>query len=170
MLVPAGVGQSTIVLDGVFSDTEGGVVRVHEASELQPHHWQELQRIVRRRVVRYFRRHELLDEPTTATATTGVLAPNARLPGPHLWRAATAVPAGIARSVVAMIFFRVSVFGFRSAARPHWVFYSRCSWLTSERILAAFSPVLPSSSGGREDEGGRSNEPGGGRSEVTPWI
>lgn len=45
---------------------EDGEVRFHEACELEPGHWEDLQRIVQRRVLRYFRRHELLDEATTA--------------------------------------------------------------------------------------------------------
>jgi len=42
----------------------------HEASELEPRHWQELQRTVQKRVLRYFRRHDLLDESATADMLT----------------------------------------------------------------------------------------------------
>ncbi|MFG1691082.1 transposase [Gemmatimonadota bacterium] len=53
-----------VVLDGVLSEAPESEVRFHEASELAPQHWQELQRTVQRRVLRYFRSHDLLDEPT----------------------------------------------------------------------------------------------------------
>ena len=55
-----------IVLDGVFSEAEDGDVRFHEASDLEPRHWEALQRTVQRRVLRYFCRRGLLDEHTTA--------------------------------------------------------------------------------------------------------
>ena len=51
-----------VVLDGVFSPTDDGNVRFHEAAELTPWHWTELQHVVQRRVLRYFHRHGLLDE------------------------------------------------------------------------------------------------------------
>jgi hypothetical protein len=59
-----------VVLDGVFSETEEGGVQFHEASELESRHWQELQRTVQRRVLQYFRRHDLLDPSTTADMLT----------------------------------------------------------------------------------------------------
>ena len=59
-----------IVLDGVFSESEDGEVRFHEASELAPEHWQALQPTVQRRVLRYFRRHDLLDEHATTDMLT----------------------------------------------------------------------------------------------------
>jgi hypothetical protein len=52
-----------IVLDGAFSRGPDGEARFHEATRLQPHHWLNLQRVVQRRVLRYFRTHGLLDEP-----------------------------------------------------------------------------------------------------------
>ena len=51
-----------VVLDGVFSQAENGEVRFHEAALLQSEHWHELQHVVQRRVLRYFRTHGLLDE------------------------------------------------------------------------------------------------------------
>ena len=51
-----------VVLDGVFSRSADGEARFHEATLLQCEHWHELQRVVQRRVLRYFRRHDLLDE------------------------------------------------------------------------------------------------------------
>ena len=51
-----------VVLDGVFSPTDDGEVCFHEATRLTPEHWHELQHVVQRRVLRYFRTHGLLDE------------------------------------------------------------------------------------------------------------
>lgn len=63
-----------VVLDGVFSGTEGdgkgSAVRFHEASALEPRHWEDLQHTVQRRVLRYFRHHDLLDESTTTDMLT----------------------------------------------------------------------------------------------------
>lgn len=59
-----------LVLDGVFSEGEDGEVRFHEACQLTPDHWPRLQRTVQRRVLRYFRCHELLDEPTPSEMLT----------------------------------------------------------------------------------------------------
>jgi hypothetical protein len=59
-----------VVLDGVFSEGDDGGVRFHEASNLETHHWHELQRTVQRRALRYFRRHDLLDESTTSDMLT----------------------------------------------------------------------------------------------------
>ncbi len=50
------------MLDGVFSPTDDGEVCFHEATRLTPEHWHELQHVVQRRVLRYFRTHGLLDE------------------------------------------------------------------------------------------------------------
>jgi len=55
-----------VVLDGVFAESEEGGPEFHEASELEPRHWQELQQTVQKRVLRYFVRHDLLDASTTA--------------------------------------------------------------------------------------------------------
>jgi hypothetical protein len=51
-----------VVLDGVFSRSDAGEVHFHEAVQLTPEHWAELQYVLQRRVLRYFRRHGLLDE------------------------------------------------------------------------------------------------------------
>ena len=51
-----------VVLDGVFSKAHNGEVRFHEAALLQSEDWHELQHVVQRRVLRYFRRHGFLDE------------------------------------------------------------------------------------------------------------
>lgn len=59
-----------VVLDGVFTENEDGVVAFHEATDLTPDHWQTLQRTVQVRVLRYFRRHGLLEDTTTADMLT----------------------------------------------------------------------------------------------------
>ncbi|MFQ5538600.1 MAG: transposase, partial [Gemmatimonadota bacterium] len=59
-----------VVLDGVFLESDRGGVEFHEASELEPRHWQELQHTVQKRVLRYFRRHDLLGASTTADMLT----------------------------------------------------------------------------------------------------
>ncbi len=46
----------------MFSHASDGEARFHEATGLTPEHWHELQHVVQRRVLRYFRRHGLLDE------------------------------------------------------------------------------------------------------------
>ncbi len=51
-----------VILDGAFSHGLGGDARFHEATHLESHHWHELQRVVQRRVLRYFRARGLLDE------------------------------------------------------------------------------------------------------------
>lgn len=59
-----------LVLDGAFSEGEDGGVRIHEASELIPEHWHRLQYTLQRRVLRCFRRRDLLDESTTGDLLT----------------------------------------------------------------------------------------------------
>jgi hypothetical protein len=59
-----------VVLDGVFTESEDGVVGFHEATDLTPEHWQTLQRTVQVRVLRYFCRHSLLEDTTTADMLT----------------------------------------------------------------------------------------------------
>jgi Putative transposase/Transposase zinc-binding domain len=51
-----------IVLDGVFSRGPDEEVSFHEAALLTPEHWHALQYELQRRVLRYFRRHGLLDK------------------------------------------------------------------------------------------------------------
>jgi hypothetical protein len=51
-----------VVLDGVFAQTDDGDARFHAASLLTEPHWRDLQRVVQRRVLRYFRSQDLLDE------------------------------------------------------------------------------------------------------------
>ena len=51
-----------VVLDGVFAQVPDGTVRFDEASLLDEHHWLGLQRVVQRRVLRYFGMRGLLDE------------------------------------------------------------------------------------------------------------
>jgi hypothetical protein len=51
-------------------ETEEGGVAFHGASELEPRHWQGLQRTVQKRVLRYFHRHDLLHDSTTADMLT----------------------------------------------------------------------------------------------------
>lgn len=51
-----------VVLDGVFAQVPDGTVRFYEATRLDEHHWLGLQRVVQRRVLRYFRTRGLLDE------------------------------------------------------------------------------------------------------------
>ena len=46
----------------MFSRTDDEGVRFHASSQLTPAHWLELQRVVQRRVLRYFRTQGLLDE------------------------------------------------------------------------------------------------------------
>ena len=60
-----------VVLDGVFSQAEGGEVRFHEAARLMPEHWHALQHVVQRPVLRHFRRHGLLDEADTVESVGG---------------------------------------------------------------------------------------------------
>ena len=61
-----------VILDGVFSHGPDGEVRFHAATRLASHRWLELQGVVQRRVLRYFRRgtHQrwvgLLDEADTS--------------------------------------------------------------------------------------------------------
>ncbi len=51
-----------VVLDGAFSHGPDGDACFHEATHLESHHWHDLQRVVQRRVLRYFRTRGLLDE------------------------------------------------------------------------------------------------------------
>jgi Putative transposase len=51
-----------VVLDGVFSGGDYSDAQFHAASQLTPAHWLDLQRVVQRRVLRYFRTQGLLDE------------------------------------------------------------------------------------------------------------
>ena len=51
-----------VVLDGVFAQVPHDTVRFYEATLLDEHHWLDLQRVVQRRVLRYFRARGLLDE------------------------------------------------------------------------------------------------------------
>jgi hypothetical protein len=59
-----------VVLDGVFSGAGHGEVSFHEASELTSDHTRQLESTLQRRVLRYFRRHGLLDEIDTAGMLT----------------------------------------------------------------------------------------------------
>ena len=57
-----------LALDGVFSeDHESAAVRFHEASELAPAHWQEVERTVQRRVLRAFSTRGLLEPDAART-------------------------------------------------------------------------------------------------------
>jgi len=58
-----------VVLDGVFSQGDDEDAQFHAASQLAQAHWLDLQRVVQRRVLRYFRTQGLLDE----AATSGML-------------------------------------------------------------------------------------------------
>jgi hypothetical protein len=51
-----------VVLDGVFSNADGRGAQFHAASQLTATHWHDLQRVVQRRVLRYFRTQDLLDK------------------------------------------------------------------------------------------------------------
>ena len=51
-----------MVLDGVFPQIPDDTIRFYEATLLDEHHWLGLERVVQRRVLRYFRTHGLLDE------------------------------------------------------------------------------------------------------------
>ena len=59
-----------VVLDGLFSEDPDGSIHFHEAGEPGTRDMQRLQQTVRRRVLRLFRRRELLDEPTVANLLT----------------------------------------------------------------------------------------------------
>jgi hypothetical protein len=59
-----------LVLDGVFCEDGHGQVQFHEAACLQPRDWERLQVTVQHRVLRYFRRHGLLDEEVTEDVLT----------------------------------------------------------------------------------------------------
>ena len=49
---------------------EEGVATFHEATDLRLEHWQVLQRPVQVRVLRYFHRHGLLEDTSTADMLT----------------------------------------------------------------------------------------------------
>jgi putative transposase len=51
-----------VVLDGVFLGGDEADAQFHAASQLTQAHWRDLQRVVQRRVLRYFRPQGLLDE------------------------------------------------------------------------------------------------------------
>ncbi len=51
-----------VVLDGVFSGADDGRAQFHAASRLTTAHWLDLQRVVQRRVLRYFHTQGLLDQ------------------------------------------------------------------------------------------------------------
>jgi hypothetical protein len=59
-----------VVLDGLCSEDPDGSVHFHEASDPGTRDIRRLQQMVRRRVLRLYRRRELLDKPTVATMLT----------------------------------------------------------------------------------------------------
>ena len=59
-----------VVLDGVFSKADDNEVEFHEAYDLAPNHIAQVESVVQRRVLRYFRRHGLLDELAAAGMLT----------------------------------------------------------------------------------------------------
>ena len=59
-----------VVLDGVFGEAGDGEVSFHEACELTPDDIRQFESILQRRVLRYFRRHGLLDELDAAGMLT----------------------------------------------------------------------------------------------------
>ena len=59
-----------VVLDGVFGEAGGSEVSFHEASDLTPDHIRQVESALQRRVLRYFRRQELLDELDAAGMLT----------------------------------------------------------------------------------------------------
>jgi hypothetical protein len=59
-----------VVLDGLFSADADGSVHFHEASQPGTRAIQRLQQMVRRRVLRLYRRREILDESTVANVLT----------------------------------------------------------------------------------------------------
>lgn len=64
--IPACI-EATSGSPGLRVDARRGPV---PPSELEPRHWQELQHTVERRVLRYFRRHDLLDQSATTNMIT----------------------------------------------------------------------------------------------------
>ncbi len=59
-----------VVLDGVFGKHGGGEIEFHEAYELTSDRVAQVESLVQKRVLRYFRRHGLLDEIDTAGMLT----------------------------------------------------------------------------------------------------
>ncbi|HSH76186.1 MAG TPA: transposase, partial [Longimicrobiales bacterium] len=59
-----------VVLDGVFSKADDSEIEFHEAYELTADHIGQVESILQRRVLRYFRRHGLLDELDAAGMLT----------------------------------------------------------------------------------------------------
>ena len=58
-----------MVLDGVFGEADGEI-EFYEASELTPEHIGQVESALQRRLLRYFRRHGLLDELDAAGMLT----------------------------------------------------------------------------------------------------
>ena len=59
-----------VVLDGVFGEAGGGEVGFHEACDMTPDQIRRVESALQRRVLRYFRRHKLLDELDAAGMLT----------------------------------------------------------------------------------------------------
>jgi hypothetical protein len=59
-----------VVLDGVFGEDGGGKIEFHEAYELTTERIRQVESALQRRVLRYFRRHGLLDELDAASMLT----------------------------------------------------------------------------------------------------
>jgi hypothetical protein len=59
-----------VVLDGVFSKDDGDEIQFHEAYELTTEHIRQVESVLQRRVLRYFRRQGLLDELDAAGMLT----------------------------------------------------------------------------------------------------
>jgi copper homeostasis protein CutC len=58
------------VLDGVFSKADDSGIAFHEAYDLTPDRIAQVESVVQKRVLRYFRRQELLDELDAAGMLT----------------------------------------------------------------------------------------------------
>jgi hypothetical protein len=68
---PGGASRApSTVLDGVFGEDGCGKIEFHEAFELPTDHIRQLESVLQRRVLRYFRRHGLLDEIDAAGMLT----------------------------------------------------------------------------------------------------
>ena len=59
-----------VVLDGVFSKADDSEIEFHEAYDLAPDHIAQVESVLQRRVLRYFRRHGLVDELDAAGMLT----------------------------------------------------------------------------------------------------